>query len=99
MGYNPSRLPLCRASLRYFEQSTVRSLSNFGRLSWALIMMPMHHQRVIFTDLVIAVVTNLKLSEMPYLMARAWLEMLIVFILKVYPSLYLSAASHHLLPV
>jgi len=38
----------------------------------------------IFADLVMTVVTNLKFSEMPYLMARAWLEMLIVFILKVF---------------
>ena len=37
----------------------------------------------IFTDLLMTVVTNLKISEMPYLMARTWLEMLIVFILKV----------------
>jgi hypothetical protein len=37
----------------------------------------------IFTDLLMSVVTNLKISEMPYLMARSWLEMLIIFILKV----------------
>lgn len=36
----------------------------------------------LFVDIILDVVTKLKLSDMTYLMARAWLEMLIIIILK-----------------
>jgi hypothetical protein len=37
----------------------------------------------VFADIVLAVINTLNISKMPYVMTRTWLEILIVFILKV----------------
>lgn len=41
------------------------------------------HVGALFTDLILTVTAKCDLTSMPYLMTRTWLEILIVFILKV----------------